>query len=475
MSELDSVVVDDLAELGELLRSAPEAASLRPIGLREVVRGEGAVRSLPDVLHRRGLEDGTSLVVLSDSTPKRYGDDDVLDVVLNVLNAHFRTSLQLVTTKSSGGAVLADEDTVATAIGLVRHDEPSGLVSVGSGTVVDIAKVVAGALSLTHVVVQSAASVNGFADDQSVLLINGAKRTTPSRWPDALVIDPLVVAHAPLGMTRSGLGDQLSMFTAAADWYLASAVEFDTSYSPTLVEMMRSDLDALMSASSDLGQGGPRAVTVLANCLTRGGLAMGSAGRTAPSSGMEHTISHLLEMHADAVGVSSASHGSQVGVASVFAALAWQRFLRRLAEGSVTIDEQNVPTRRRVLEAFAHLDSSGATALECWNLYQRKSAWILEHLDGLRRTVHDWSNQTDAIDRLLKPAEVVATLLRDARAPVAFHELDPAPDASVVVWAVTNCHLMRDRFSIIDLADLIGAWRPDDVAAVLAELKELAR
>jgi len=306
-------------------------------------------------------------------------------------------------------------------------------------------------------------------------LINGAKRTTPSRWPDALVIDPLVVAHAPLGMTRSGLGDQLSMFTAAADWYLASAVEFDTSYSPTLVEMMRSDLDALMSASSDLGQGGPRAVTVLANCLTRGGLAMGSAGRTAPSSGMEHTISHLLEMHADAVGVSSASHGSQVGVASVFAALAWQRFLRRLAEGSVTIDEQNVPTRRRVLEAFAHLDSSGATALECWNLYQRKSAWILEHLDGLRRTVHDWSNQTDAIDRLLKPAEVVATLLRDARAPVAFHELDPAPDASVVVWAVTNCHLMRDRFSIIDLADLIGAWRPDDVAAVLAELKELAR
>lgn len=474
MSGSGAVTIDDLADLRATLDSAPEAASLRPIGLREVVRGEGAVRSLPDVLLRGGIEEGAALTILSDATAKRYGDDNVLDVVIEVLNARFEVSVQIVSTAASGG-VLADEDTVARAISLVRRDAPGTLVSVGSGTMVDIAKVVANTLSINHVVVQSAASVNGFADDQSVLLINGAKRTTPSRWPDALIIDPLVVAHAPVAMTRSGLGDQLSMFTAAADWYLAGAVGFDPSYSPTIVEMMRSGLDALLSASTELGRGQPGAVTLLADFLTRGGIAMGAAGRTAPSSGMEHTVSHLLEMHADATGERCASHGSQVGAASVLAALVWRRVRSRLARGDVSILEDRVAARERVIGAFAHLDPAGSAAEECWSLYERKAAWIARHLDDLGRLVAGWSAHEDAVDRLLRPAETVAAVLGDARAPVAFSQLDPAPDPAVVAWAVANCHLLRDRFSVVDLADLIGAWGRDDVAGVLTELDGLAR
>jgi hypothetical protein len=33
---------------------------------------------------------------------------------------------------------------------------------------------------------------------------------------------------------------------------------------------------------------------------------------------------------------------------------------------------------------------------------------------------------------------------------------------------------MRDRFCVLDLAVLIGAWDSDDVAATLSELEELA-
>jgi glycerol-1-phosphate dehydrogenase [NAD(P)+] len=346
---------------------------------------------------------------------------------------------------------------------------------VGSGTITDIAKVVAAQLSIAHVVVQTAASVNGFADDQSVLLIEGAKRTTPSRWPDALIIDTVVVSSAPLAMTRSGLGDQLSMFSATADWYLSSAVGFDASYSPAVVSMMRRDVDSLLSASAELGHGETAAVNALADCLTRGGVAMGVAGRTAPSSGLEHTISHLLEMRADANGERSASHGSQVGVASVVAALAWRRVSERLARGDVTLLAENVATRERVLVAFADLDDSGATARECWRLYERKASWIRDHLSDLQRLVDDWSIHARAIDQLLKPVDVVVTSLRDAQAPVRFDQLDPPPTDAEVVWALSNCHLLRDRFGVIDVADLIGAWTSDDVSAVLGELEELSR
>ena len=64
------------------------------------------------------------------------------------------------------------------------------------------------------VVVQTAVSVNAFSDDMSVLVRDGVKRTTPSRWPDALVIDLDVIADAPPAMNRAGFGELASMFTA---------------------------------------------------------------------------------------------------------------------------------------------------------------------------------------------------------------------------------------------------------------------
>jgi glycerol-1-phosphate dehydrogenase [NAD(P)+] len=471
VSELHSVAFDDLRDLRSVLDDVP---SLRPIGLREVVHGEGAVRELPHVLQRCGVTDGASLCVLSDDTPKRYGDGDALDVVLDALR-DYRVELVVIAPKAHEDSVIADEVTVASAVDAVRERTTSALVSVGSGTITDIAKVVAAELSITHVVVQTAASVNGFSDDQSVLLINGAKRTTPSHWPDALVVDSIVVARAPLDMTRSGLGDQLSMFSAAADWYLSSAVGFDPSYSPAIVAMMRRGVDALLSDSSALGRGETSAVSALADCLTRGGVAMGAAGRTAPSSGLEHTISHLLEMRADANGERSASHGSQVGVASIVAALVWRRVSDRLTEGSVTLIETNIASRERVLVAFADLDDSGATARECWRLYERKASWIREHLRELQRLVDEWSIHSNVIDQLLSPVDVLAASLREAQAPVRFDQLDPPPTDGEVVWALRNCHLLRDRFSVIDLADLVGAWTLDHVLAVLGELQGLDR
>src|SRR5262249_41583069 len=97
------------------------------------------------------------------------------------------------------------------------------VITVGSGTITDIGKAAASG-GAPLVTVQTATSVNGYADPFSVLLRHGVKRTTPSRWPDALVIDPAVLQGAPPDLNRAGAGDLMAMFTAPADWYLASAI-----------------------------------------------------------------------------------------------------------------------------------------------------------------------------------------------------------------------------------------------------------
>jgi glycerol-1-phosphate dehydrogenase [NAD(P)+] len=464
------VEVDDLATIRALVGRSAEADRLHPIGLREVVSGPGAVSMLPTVLARLAVAETAVVVILTDDVPKACRERDVLDVVEESIGR--RSPVHRVTLPSPPGpaspGVHADEMTLDLATEGVRALAAGALVTVGSGTLADIGKVVANRLDLTHVVVQTAASVNGYADDQSVLLRNGTKRTTPSRWPEALVIDPDVLSAAPLAMTRSGLGDLLSTFTAAADWQLASIVGFDPSYSPTAVTVLRAGIDEAVGAAAGLATNEPRAVRALASSLTRGGLAMGLAGRTSPSSGAEHTVSHLLEMHANARGLVGAAHGAQVGAASVVMARAWAAMGERLRSGRLTVSALDRDSMRaRVTRAFLQLDASGAVADECWSAYERKLGWVNAHLSDLQAVCEQWARYDAKSVALLADPTTLSDTLRTAGAAARLTELDPDPGAEAAHWAVANCHLMRDRFTIVDLAELTGGWTDEDVEQVL--------
>jgi glycerol-1-phosphate dehydrogenase [NAD(P)+] len=464
VTDTSLVEVDPLESVRRLVAAAPE---LRPIGLREVVSGAGAIGSLAALLSRLGVAADARGALLTDDVPKPYGDGEVLDAVWSALSD---VQAQAVVLAGAGtGGVHADERTVSDAVVAVAASAPRFLVTVGSGTVADIGKVVAQRLDLPHVVVQTAASVNGYADDQSVLLLNGTKRTTPSRWPDALVIDSRALAGSPVAMTRSGLGDLLSTYTACADWQLARIVGFDDSYSETAVTILRSGVDAVVAAVDGLAVNEASAVSTLAAALTHGGLAMGAAGRTSPSSGAEHTVSHLLEMQAAAVGRPAAAHGAQVGAATVVMARLWARMRERLRAGVLTVrplDEEQL--RRRVDDAFRSLDPTGATVEECWKAYSRKLSWINEHLEQIRTVCETWDRYDEGVAALLAGPETVAALLRRAGAPERLTDLDPSPGGGIARWAVASCHLMRDRFTVVDLAEVTGCWTESDVDAVLA-------
>jgi glycerol-1-phosphate dehydrogenase [NAD(P)+] len=458
------VEVDDLADVRRLVAGAPE---LHPVGLREVVSGPGAIAGLPAVLSRLALGPDASGALLTDDVPKRYGEGAVLDAVWSALS-DVRAEAVVLAGVGTGG-VHADERTVDEAVAATAASSPQFLVTIGSGTVADIGKVVAQRLDLPHVVVQTAASVNGFADDQSVLLRNGTKRTTPSRWPDVLVVDSRALADSPVAMTRSGLGDLLSTYTACADWRLAQIVGYDDSYSGTAVTLLRSGVDAVVAAVEGLATNEQRAVSALASALTHGGLAMGAAGRTSPSSGAEHTVSHLLEMRAAATQGTAAAHGAQVGAATVVMARLWARMRERLRASDLTVrplDEEQL--RRRVDDAFGPLDPTGATAAECWAAYSRKLSWVNGHLEEIRGVCETWERYDAGVAELLAGPETVSALLQRAGATERLTELDPAPGAQTARWAVASCHLMRDRFTVVDLAEVTGCWSDSDVDAVLA-------
>jgi glycerol-1-phosphate dehydrogenase [NAD(P)+] len=437
------------------------------VGIDRIEIGTDALRMVRESI--RALPVHHTIALLMDTIDYEAASGSrVKSEVAEVLRA--LGTLQLVTLD---GAVHADEGTVAVAIdGCGGADV---VVTVGSGTLCDIGKVAAG--DRPHVVVQTAASVNGFADDQSVLLINGVKRTTHSAWPSALVIDSDVLEGAPAVLNRSGLGDMISMFTAPADWYLSSLVDMDRGWSSEPALMTRRYGDELRRIATGVGSSDPRALATLAEFLTLSGISMGVAGQTSPSSGMEHTVSHLLDMANGARHTAYAHHGAQVGVATVVVAILWRRMREQLGGG--TLGAVMLPgaddAEAKVRDAFSWMDEDGATATECWADYSKK----LEHLrevDAPARVAaatSGWAPHDAVLGDLLETPENIVAALRAAGAPTRFSELENASDPDDVVWALMNCHLMRNRFTVADLAYLTGNWTAADLESALAEAAKL--
>ncbi len=198
---------------------APDGGPLQPLGLRHITEGPGALDQLGDVLAAACGGTSGPAVVLAAATPMSVRGEGLRETIGTLIGS--RCGFRWVIIGPASGAVHADEPTVAAARAAAAGAEC--VVTVGSGTITDIGKAAAGP-GTALIAVQTATSVNGYADPFSVLLRDGVKRTTATRWPDALVVDPDVLCGAPAGLNLAGAGDLAAMFTATADWYLAAVL-----------------------------------------------------------------------------------------------------------------------------------------------------------------------------------------------------------------------------------------------------------
>ena len=453
--------------LAELARRLGEIDGARPVGISSITVGRNALEKVPDLLGTAGA--GAVVALLTEAVPMDYRGSDVRDVVARLISA--RGAVRTVSVPTHDGRPRADARTIETAARQAAGAD--ALVTVGSGTLTDIGKAVSHRLGgLPLIVVQTALSVNGFADDQSVLLVDNVKRTVPTRWPDALVADTDVLAGAPSRLNAAGVGDLMAMFTAPADWRLATLLDMGSGYSPELVAIVRDCGPDLLRAARGLAGRDPDAIECVARVLTLSGITMGAAGSTAPSSGAEHTISHLIEMAGQQQGRPEAFHGAQVGASTVLAALAWRRVRGMLTRGPVRprfpADAEAEPVVRA---AFGEVDPSGAMGEECWRLYRVKLARWRANRGRLLRT--DWAAVEAATAPLLLEPEALVAALAAAGAATRFGELDPPVPAGIARWALRHCHLMRDRFTVVDLAWFLGGWDSEAVEDVLAEAGRL--
>ena len=394
--------------------------------------------------------------IISDGGPYRTGEVRVVDRLAKKLGCPV---IQLGT-----GTVRADEETVELAVAEVGSERL--LISVGAGTLTDIAKVTAQRTGSHHVCVQTACSINGFIADRSVLVIAGAKRTVVSRWPDMLIAYTDILTAAPARLNLAGVGDLSTVPNAVAEWQLAAGLGHGPAYDAAVVEQVLAAMPALPSLAQATRDAEPTGLADLARLLAGSGLSMGIVGSTAPASGSEHAVSHLLEMALSQRQGPAAPHGMQVTVATRLALRVWQLVDRTISSkgAQVRVPDESA-SRDAVALAFAELGAK--TVEECWTAYSAKRKWLLAHQSDVEAMVADWDGFKRTLS--LPTPEQFDEVSHASGLPTRAKDLGSGYDDTLLFWALRNSHLLRERISIVDIADLLGAWSDDTARSIVTD------
>lgn len=459
----------DLDSMREALKAVDPQGTLNPIGMRRIEIGAEAIGLLREVVSE--IARGTNVVLVYDATPILRGGEDLKEWVERTLGESFELKHSVIGDREH--ELHADEEALVVVEAAVEGADC--VVAVGSGTITDLCKeATARNGDVPLVVVQTAASVNAFAINMSVLLKSGVKRTGTSKWPDALLIDLPTLAGAPPVMTLAGFGDLLATWTSPADWCLAALVGMDDSYNPAPLNMVFDQASEVLDQAAAVRRHEPEALEKLARCLALGGMAAGVIGKTAPLSGTEHLVSHLLDMNAGKRGLPFNFHGAQVGIATVPVAAAWEELFSGLDPAEIDVDTcfpDLEAVEPMVRYAFSDLDPTGAIADECWSDYALKLERWRAARPRFEQFLANWAQHRAELRDMVYSPDKLGKALQESGAPARFRDLaSPVPEETAF-WALRNCHLMRNRFTVADLLFFIGWW--DD--AFVDRLLERAR
>ena len=441
------------------IRNIPGYPVGEDLPIREMVFESGALWRLPDLMKLAGMRPDQPVSVVMDRTPMKREGKDLKALILEQLSGAGWQIDVIWLEPDITGQVHTDFSQI-NAI-KARLTPNSAVLSVGSGTVTDIAKHACHVFQQEHnipplpfVVYQTANSVSAYTSNMAPTFVDGVKRTLPSRYPDVLVCDLETLRDAPQSMTVAGVGDLLAAFGSYADWWLAYRLGLDNTYTEFAQTLMGPLDEIFMEQARGLQTGTLESTAVLAKLIALGGLAMSLSHATAPLSGYEHVTSHVLDLIAEQNHRPLAQHGTQVSLATLLTTAAYQIFLEEFEPVELSL-EHCYPTeaqmKTRIEAAFNQLDSSGRVAEECWSDYKIKlEAWHA-HRAEFESALRDWPEIRARLSSLVKRPEVSTRILKAISAPLSFGELTPPPSGAEVQFAFTHAPLIRRRFTLGDL------------------------
>jgi len=281
--------------------------------LKDCVIGENALARVPEMVRKYN---GTHPFVLCDQDTYAAAGEQVCTLLDH---AQIPYTLHIISRKKPA----PDERIVGEAV-MFCDQKCDIVIAVGGGVINDTGKIVANLKGCTDIYVATAPSMDGYASGSSSMERTGLKVSLTTKCPDVVIGDADVLAAAPVHMIRSGIGDMAAKYISIVEWQIA-ALLIGEAYCPTVAKIVKESLAVCVKHAKAAVAGDKEAVCRLAEGLVMSGLAMNYAGISRPASGMEHYISHILDMRALEFGTPADLHGIQCGIGTLITAQGYEK------------------------------------------------------------------------------------------------------------------------------------------------------
>lgn len=402
---------------------------------------------------------------------------------------------------------LASFEAAERAAALISAEGPAAVLVLGSGSVTDVVKhalFLAGLNAVKLWLLPTALTVTAYTSKFAVLDKSGIKETHVSRRADRVVFALDLLGGAPRELQNAGLGDLLAGLVSYADWRLASLLG-QSSFRPQAYELMQEMNRCLVPdrfASSDAGSETVKGATAvpetplkdvlqvqqIAAALTAAGVAMNLGGSSAPQSGGEHGVSHVLDFLRSTSRRPKWSHGLQVALATdcscaLYDSLRGEDFIPFNRLSVPEADELDRLVRRVFSEApflggceFSEPALREAFWAENGHALEESLGHFLAVAEAKRQSwlsiragfagfQKKWEQERADVLASVPSQSSYSRLMRYWGLPLSPEEMTPPGTSQEFRWSLRFSPFFRSRFGIQDLLFFLGE-DPAIVAAI---------
>ncbi len=422
--------------------------------IRDIAIEKGALDQLGRIKENLGSSFNRGLVIIDSVLNNLIGDS--IKASLEKGNVEYSVCL------FDSPQVLPDEESIVKI--MVDLDQSIDfMIAVGSGAVNDLARFVSSRCRIPYISIPTAASMDGYSAEVSLLILNGIKKTIQATYPLAIYADVDILKNAPAKLVAAGFGDLICKKTAAFDWRISNIINGE-SYCQNTVDVVDEIVEKTAANALKISERNEDAIKTLAEGLMISGLAMHWVGKSRPAAGAEHHLAHFIGMKAMMNNQHTHLHGIEVAVMTLVMIEVYREIL------SLDWEAVNVEA---VYEKTLKKEEYEARIKE---VFQESAPQIFKENESKIFDREQWLTHAHAVKKSMPQireellpkipdSEMIVNVLRSMGAPSSPAELGISK--AELEEAIRYAKEVRSKYTILDAAEYLGCL--ESVAAVVAE------
>lgn len=430
-----------ISEFTHIKDGACSCGKIHESKVKDVIMGSGAVLKLCD-------------------TVKAYGAKKVF--VLSDVNTFEAAGKQVLKLLSDGGIaytsyVFSDPrlrpDDSAVGAAIMHFDfDCDFILTVGSGVLNDIGKIVSNVLKRKYAVVATAPSMDGYASDTSSMMTCGFKVSINSKCPDIIIGDTDILKNAPMRMLVSGLGDIIAKYVSICEWRISNVINGEY-YCEKVASLMRAAVKKCADNAKGLVSRDEKAVEAVFEGLVMSGVSMAYVGASRPASGTEHYFSHIWDMRALEFSEPEDFHGIQCAIGTVMTVKLYEKLKNIVPDEKKALSFVKNFDIEKYNERIREFFGSGADNII--ELEKQQGKYDAEkHSERLKSIINNYDEILNVISNELPKSDELYEMLKGIGSPV--RPSDIGVDEKMVADCFEMTKDIRDKYILARLVWDIG-------------------